>query len=137
MLRDLFIEPFNDGWWAILGVIVWVFSLFIAGFILYGCLYLIDSVGRPYQRGTGRIVNMVFHPARTYTTFVHVNKVSIPQVHHVPDSWECVIEVNGLQDGVNVTKYFYDRTAIGSSVDVTFTNGRIWDSLYIKNFKVI
>jgi hypothetical protein len=136
MVKELLIDVWTEGDWVpmVLSSIIWAMLLLLIWLFGYGALYLIDSSYLQEQNGTGKIVDMVYHPAHTYTTFIHVNKVSIPQIHRVPESWECIIKVNNLTDGVSVTKYFYDRTPIGQDLNVTFTNGRIWDSMYIKGF---
>ena len=142
MFYDIYIGPwtsqgyFNDWTDKLLSSVVWIFTLTVLFFAGWGVLYLIDSSYLDEQQGTGKIVNMVFHPAHDYVTYIHVNKISIPQWHHVPDSWGCVIQVDGLVDEVGVSEYFYNRTPIGQSVNVTFTNGRIWDSMYIQSFSL-
>lgn len=84
---DMFIEPFTDGFWmALLGILMWASALLVAGLILWGSLYLIDSVGLKEKQGSGFVIEKWFEPAHTYTTFIIVGKVSIPQIHYVPDT---------------------------------------------------
>ena len=131
---DMFIEPFTDGFWmALLGILMWLLALIVAGLILWGTLYLIDSVGLKEKKGKGVVVEKWFEPAHTYTTFVMVGKVSVPQIHHVPDTWKVKIQINDITDNVSFYESDWNAITINQKVNCTYENGRIWDSLYITN----
>lgn len=131
---NMFIEPFTDGFWmTLLGILLWSLSLLVAGSILLGFLYLIDSVGLKEKQGNGVVIEKWYEPAHTYTTLVMVGKVSVPQIHHVPDTWKVKIEINNITDNVSFYESDWNALSVNQKVKCTYKNGRIWDSLYITN----
>lgn len=131
---ELFIESFTDGFWmALLGILMWALTLLVAGLILWGSLYLIDSVGLKEKQGRGVVIEKWFEPAHTYTTFILVGKVSVPQIHHVSDAWKVKIQINDITDNVSFYESDWNTLKVNQKVDCTYENGRIWDSLYITN----
>ena len=131
---DMFIEPFIDGFWsALLGILMWILMLAVVGLILLGSLSLIDSVGLKEKQGTGVVVEKWFEPAHTYTTFIMVGKVSVPQIHNVPDTWKAKIKIKGITDNVSFYENDWNTLKVNQKVNCTYTNGRICNSLYIKN----
>ena len=134
ILYDMFIEPFTDGFWrALLGILMWLLALLVAGLILLGALFLIDSVGLKEKQGKGVVIEKWFEPAHTYTTFVMVGKVSVPQIRHVSDTWKVKIQINYITDNVSFYESDWNALSINQKVNCTYENGRIWDSLYITN----
>ena len=130
----MFIDPFTDGFWmALLGILMLALALLVAGLILWGSLYLIDSVGLKEKEGSGVVIEKWFEPAHTYTTFILVGKVSGPQIHHVPDTWKVKIQINDITDNVSCCESDWNTLKVNQKVDCTYENGRIWDSLYITN----
>ena len=130
----MFIDPFTNGFWmALLGILMLALALLFAGLILWGSLYLIDSVGLKEKQGSGVVIEKWFEPAHTYTTFILVGKVSVPQIHHVPDTWKVKIQINDITDNVSCCESDWNTLKVNQKVDCTYENGRIWDSLYITN----
>ena len=130
----MFIEPFTEGFWmALLGILMWALTLLVAGLILWGSLYLIDSVGLKEKQGSGVVIEKWFEPAHTYITFILVGKVSVPQIHQVPDTWKVKIQINGITDNVSFYESDCNTLKVNQKVNCTYENGRIWDSLYITN----
>lgn len=130
----ILIEPFTDGFWmALIGILMWLLTLIVAGSILWGTLYLIDSVGLKEKQGKGVIIEKWVEPAHTYTTFVMVGKVSVPKIHHVPDTWKVKIQINDITDNVSFYESDWNVLSVNQKVNCTYKNGRIWDSLYITN----
>ena len=131
---DMFIEPFTDGFWmALLGILMWLLALIVAGLISWGTLYLIDSVGLKEKQGKGVVIEKWFEPAHTYTTIIMVDKVSVPQIHHVPDTWKVKIQINDITDNVSFYESDWNVLSVNQKVNCTYKNGRIWNSLYITN----
>lgn len=131
---DMFIEPFGDGFIGFcIGILMWFLALFLSGLILFGSLYLIDSVGLKEKQGEGIIIEKWFEPAHSYTTIVMVGKTTVPQIHYVPDAWEVKIQINDITDNVSFCESYWNTLSINQKVKCTYENGRIWDSLYITN----
>jgi len=137
---EMYIEPLSEGFSGImLALFMWVISLFLTMLLMWGSLYLVDSVGLDIQYGRGEVTEREFIPAHTTTTMVYnaATKTSIPQVNHYPDAWYLTIKVNkvGLSDTVEVTYESFINQHKGDDLEITYSNGRIWDSVYIKSFK--
>ena len=131
---DMLIDPFTDGFWSILlGILMWILMLLVVGFILWGSLYLIDSVGLKEKQGKGIVIEKWFEPAHTYTTLIMVGKVSVPQIHSVPDTWKAKIKIKDITDDVSFYESDWNTLNINQSVNCTYKNGRICNSLYIEN----
>ena len=131
---DIFIEPFTDGFWmALMGTLMWLWALVVVGLILWGFLYLIDSVGLKEKQGKGIIIEKWFEPAHTTTTYVMVGKIMVPQTHFYDDLWKAKIRINNITDNVCFYESDWNTLNINQKVNCTYTNGRICNSLYIKN----
>ena len=131
---DMLIDPFTDGFWSILlGILMWILMLLVVGLILWGSLYLIDSVGLKEKQGKGIVIEKWFEPAHTYTTLIMVEKVSVPQIHSVPDTWKAKIKIKDITDDVSFYESDWNTLNINQSVNCTYKNGRICNSLYIEN----
>lgn len=136
MLYDLYIDSFRDGClgWFI-GLLMWTISIVLAILILWGCLYLIDSVGIEEQQAHGKIVKMYYSPETTTVIYHQVGKIMVPQTIHVPESWNVCIMIGDLTDDVQVSHYDFNRIQMNQTVQATYGNGRIWDSMYVTDFK--
>lgn len=131
---DMFIEPFTDGFWmALFGILMWALALLVAGLILLGSLYLIDSVGLKEKQGSGVVIEKWFEPAHTHTTFIMVGKVTVPQIRSVPDTWKAKIKINDITDNVSFSESDWNTLTINQKVNCTYKNGRICNSIYIEN----
>ena len=62
-----------------------------------------------------------------------VGKVSVPQVHYVSDTWKAKIKINDITDNVSFYESDWNTLNVNQKVNCTYTNGRICNSLYIKN----
>lgn len=135
MLKDtLFTWP-DDGleWFAL--IMIWIITLLIVGFLIAGALYLVDSTFLADRQGSGTISAMVFKPSHYTTTMIYnaATKTSTPHTVYHPDAWYITITVDGLNDDFYVSERDYMKLRFGQSIDVTYSKGRIFDSLYIKS----
>ena len=131
---DMFIEPFTDGFWmALMGTLMWLWALVVVGLILWGFLYLIDSVGLKEKQGKGIIIEKWFEPAHTTTSHVMVGMIMVPRTHFYDDVWKAKIRINNITDNVCFYESDWNTLNINQKVNCTYTNGRICNSLYIKN----
>lgn len=131
---DMFIEPFTDGFWmALFGILMWALALLVAGLILCGSLYLIDSVGLKEKQGKGIIIEKWLEPAHKRTTYIWVGKIMVPQTHFYDDIWKAKIRINDITDNVCFYESDWNTLNINQKVDCIYKNGRICNSLYIVN----
>lgn len=129
MFNELYIDLFKDGLVGfMMGIVIWLLSLFIVFFVGYGILYLIDYSFRPTQETFGKLVNKEFIPEHSETHFNPALKM--PTTTHYDDEWVLTIEVDGLTDDISVSQDYYNKCP--KKIKVKYSNGRIWNSLYIK-----
>lgn len=135
-LYEMLIEPFERWSYEIfLGIICWFLAIsLIVGSIIF-IVWGVDSSFLQDKNGIGIIVGKRFIPAHTTISIVSTGKttISIPIFH--PDSYRINIQVDGLNDEVAVSKYYYDDLEMNEKVNCVYTNGRIMDSMYIKEVK--
>ena len=131
------IEPFQDNDWLsyTIGILMWILFLFIACLLLWLSVYLIDSSFLPIKEKDGIVANKYIVPAHTTITFVSNGKTSTPIIIYHPTTWNLSISIDGIYDDVSVNEGYYDYIPIGKVLHCKYTNGRILNSLYIKDFK--
>ena len=136
-LYELYFEPFLDGSLEgkIIGLLVWAITLFVAGLILYGGYYLVDSVGAQEYTDRGVIIDKSYSPAYTTTSMIMVGKTYIPQTIHHPESWDLKIKVNKDYDTISVSRSYYEKSKINQTVWVKYSRGRFSKGIYIKEIR--
>jgi hypothetical protein len=135
MSKNMLIEPFADGLLGIfVGVLSWVVFLAIIVFIGYGVLYLGNTAFMQKLDGYGTVTEKVFIPEHYTTTTEYNVALKIPMVvtHHYDDEWRMSISIDNLSDDVSVSEEFYNKTKINSRIRVKYTEGRLWQSINIK-----
>lgn len=128
--KEWLIEPFQDSW--ILGILFWLISIAVTGLVLWFFIWLIDSSFLDEKKGIGKICNKRFEPAHYVTTYVQSGKVFLPITSFIDDQFILYISVNGVSDDVGVYQDFYNKSSIGENLNVSYTEGRILSSIYIK-----
>ena len=132
-MRD-FKDMFNDGIGGIIcGILLLIVTLFIVGLTSIGILYLIDSSYLPEKKATGEITNMYIVPGHYTHTSIMCGKTSIPVTTWHDTTYNLTIAIDGISDDVSITGEYYLLRDIGDKVKCTYTNGRMFDSLYIKS----
>lgn len=133
----LFSTPAKYGGWIEWSgfIILWIITICLSVALIWGILYVIDASFLQEKSGVGIVTGRHFSAAHTSTHFVHVGKVLVPHTTRHPDTWSICIQINGLKDWVDVSKKIHDSYGVGSSIECTYSNGRIWDSMYIKSCK--
>jgi hypothetical protein len=137
-LKYIYITSFKEGdiMLNIISIFMWILSLIIVVLILWGILYLCDSVGLELKEGTGVITEKGVHPAHTTTTWMNVNKVMVPITTHHPESYYLTINIDGLVDEFNFdTRAEWDKFKEGSKVTCQYGNGRLFNSIHINSLK--
>jgi hypothetical protein len=134
-LRDMFLEPFTEGVVGyILGLFAWIISLLLLIGLIWLFIWLIDSSFLKQQNGKGFIVEKNYIPAHTQTRFIYAGKAIVPITDYIDDSYGLTIKINGLCGYIYVTKDTFHKLNIGDSCCLKYTNGRILNRIYIKDF---
>lgn len=135
-LEYAYIEPFVQGdvISIIFGVMLWVLSLVVVSFVFGGILHFCDIAGVELKEGVGVIIEKGTSPAHTSTTWMTVNKVTVPIITHYPESYYLTISIGGLIDEfVFDDKGEWDKFQEGSKVTCRYGNGRLFDSIHIQS----
>lgn len=131
-LKETLIEPFSDGIGGIvIGLLLWILVLSLSGLIIWGTLFTIDYAFRPTYKGTGTIIAKEFIPEHTIWVYNAALKMNSPQ--QVDDQWKLWIIVDDLQDDVSVTPNYFNSVKENQQIQLTYSLGRIWKTLYIKD----
>ena len=94
--------------------ILFIFLLIPLLFTFVSC----KDTEKDYTIYEGYIVDKIYEQSRTYTTFIHSGKTTIPIVHHIPEKYYIVIYKNETISKHKVTKEFYTNFEIGAYVTV-------------------
>jgi len=130
-LYSTFIEPFEDRGYFI-GALIWILGLLVFGLVLWGTLYFTDSTFLPEKQGKGVIVNKGYVPAHFQTTYIQSGKILVPITNYIPTRFSITIEIKNLTDKFNLNEGSYRVLEVGDTLNCKFTNGRLFDSMYIE-----
>lgn len=135
-LKGMLIEPFAERDWLgiILGVLMWILTIIIAGGLLWLSVWIVDSSFLPLKQKQGVVTNKYYVPAHITTTFIMSGKVMIPVTNYISESYNISIEIDGLTDDVGLRNSYWNTVQIGDKMCCEYTNGRICKTLYIKSF---
>ncbi len=134
-LKDFLFEPFREREYFI-GIFAWIITLIIVVPTVWFSLWLIDSSFLPQKDAVGAVVSKEIIPEHTTTTYTMCGKVMIPITNHYDTEWVINIDINGLTDDYHVYESIYDEIKIGDKIPCKYTNGRIFNSLYIQEITV-
>lgn len=137
--NEYYIDIFRHGVeTSVIGIIMWVISLVLFLGVIYWSGHLIDSLWLPVNNGTGVVVSKEFCPSYTISTVIYdsSNKTTIPQTSYHSDEWIVGIMVNDIVCRKVVTEKFYNKLYMNNDVDIKYSFGRIWKTLYIKKIYV-
>ena len=131
-LKHMLIEPFTDRDWLgyIFGILMW--TLTIAIFI--GFIWLIDSSFLQIKEKEGVVIKHYYVPAHTSITYIKVGGTMVPQIHHHNDSFEIIVNIDGLTDKICIEQNSWNNIKIYDRFCFKYSNGRIFRTLYIKSF---
>ncbi len=136
-IYDFFIEPFTDGILGIIGgLLTWVL-LFLCFMMLtimaFGVLYLVDSSFMEEKQAKGIVTGKWIVPEHTDDSFILVGDIMVPTSTHYPTSYNIRIKIGGMEDNVEIKANYYNTIQTSQEVNCTYTNGRLYESLYIKD----
>lgn len=131
-LKSTLIETFEDGFLGfVFGIFSWLILLSTSLLTLFYITYLVDSSFLQDKKGVATVQLKYVIPAHFETTYVMVGKVMTPIQNFHEEKCMLVLSVSGIEDEVN-NCYYYSSFNVGDSIEVTYSNGRLFNSLYIK-----
>ena len=134
-LREMLIEPFEDGEF-LMGLIAWIVFTLLVGILSIVLFWLVDSSFMPIQKADGVIVEKTIVPAHYETIYNQVGDVMIPTTIHHDEEFYVTVEIDNCRDDVSVYETYYHYAKVGDVLHCTYTNGRLSsNSLYIKKIE--
>jgi len=135
-LKYMLIEPFTERGWInyMGGTIMWILTTVIVGGFIWLCGWLIDSSFLPLKEKEGIVTEHYYIPAHTTTTYMMSGKTMIPITNYIDDRYEIIVEIDGLTDKVCLYQSNWNKIKVGDKICFSYTNGRIFKTLYIKSF---
>ena len=135
-LKYMLVEPFTEGGWInyISGTLMWILTTAIVGGFIWLCGWLIDSSFLPLKEKEGVVTEHYYIPAHTTTTYMMSGKTMIPITNYIDDSYGIIVEIDGLTDKVCLYQSNWNKIKVGDKICFSYTNGRIYKTLYIKSF---
>ena len=118
---------------TLFGGMLVVLTLLVAGLVLAGIYYLVDSVGGVVESRSARIVGKTFTPAHMQTIWVYnaTSKTTMPTYVFHSDCWTLAVDVGVGRGSFDVSHAFFDSVGDGSSVLACFKRGRLSGKVYV------
>lgn len=140
-LYETFIGVFktNDIIGMVLSGFLWLIILFVAGLIIYGLVMLVDYAFLFSKYDIGKITNKNYTEPYDETTVVYdpATKTSRPSTTHHPACYLLIISVAGKTGEFEVSKNYYNKCSISQQVNVRYSIGRLFGTLYVKDVDII
>jgi hypothetical protein len=132
---EFYIEPFTDGVIQfILGVVIWLFSLFLLGGILCALILIVDTSYVEPKESQGLIVSKNYTPSHTETSYIHSGKALIPTTYYVNEEYSITIDIDGLRDNIAISRELWTTTEALDTFCFKNRIGRLTGKLYIISF---
>jgi hypothetical protein len=132
---EFYIEPFTDGVIQfILGVVIWLFSLFLLGGILCALILIVDTSYVEPKESQGLIVSKNYTPSHTETRHVMSGKVLIPTTYYVNEEYSITIDIDGLRDNIAISRELWATIKVLDTFCFKNRIGRLTGKLYIISF---
>lgn len=129
---DFYVEPFSNGPMGIfIALLIWGVTLLVAGLILWGAFYLVDTVGQPIYKTDAQVVGKNYSPPYTTMIPISTGKVTtmVPQYH--PESWSVSFKSDDGSDSVSVSEDFHASVRKGVWFEVEYKAGRLSGGFYV------
>lgn len=110
----------------VLGILMGVIMMLVAGFLATAVFYLADSVGISSTNTKVTVVSgKNIRPAHTTTTLVSTGKTVIPIIQNNPESYELRFRIDDEEMTSRVEREFFDQVNIGDRIEVYYGFGRL------------
>ena len=129
MLRDLFIEPFEDGDF-IFGIFSWIGLLIVISIILLLGVYVIDVAAKDTITKDAIVIDKYYKDGTTIVYYQKLGNVDLPTITDFPDEYIIVTKSDSLILNVSVPLTQWFLLKINDEVKVTYKVGRLSKTLY-------
>ena len=129
MLRDLFIEPFEDGDF-IFGIFSWIGLLIVISIILLLGVYVIDVAAKDTITKDAIVIDKYYKDGTTIVYYQKLGNVDLPTITDFPDEYIIVTKSDSLILNVSVSLTQWFLLKVNDEVKVTYKVGRLSKTLY-------
>ena len=129
MLRDLFIEPFEDGDF-IFGIFSWIGLLIVISTILLLGVYVIDVAVKDTITKDAIVIDKYYKDSTTIVYYQKLGNVDLPTITDFPDEYIIVTKSDSLILNVSVPLTQWFLLKINDEIKVTYKVGRLSKTLY-------
>lgn len=129
MLRDLFIEPFEDGDF-VFGVSSWIGLLIVISIIFLLGVYVIDVAATDTITKDAIVIDKYYKDGTTIVYYQKLGNVDLPTITDFPDEYIIVTKSDSLILNVSVPLTQWFTVKINDEIKVTYKVGRLSKTLY-------
>lgn len=129
MLRDLFIEPFEDGDF-VFGVSSWIGLLIVISIIFLLGVYVIDVAATDTITKDAIVIDKYYKDGTTLVYYQKLGNVDLPTITDFPDEYIIVTKSDSLILNVSVPLTQWFTVKINDEIKVTYKVGRLSKTLY-------
>lgn len=129
MLKDLFIEPFEDGDF-VFGVISWIGLLIVISIIFLLGVYVIDVAATDTITKDAIVIDKYYKDGTTIVYYQKLGNVDLPTITDFPDEYIIVTKSDSLILNVSVPLTQWFTVKINDEIKVTYKVGRLSKTLY-------
>ena len=129
MLRDLFIEPFEDGDF-VFGVFSWIGLLIVISIIFLLGVYVIDVAATDTITKDAIVIDKYYKDGTTLVYYQKLGNVDLPTITDFPDEYIIVTKNDSLILNVSVPLTQWFTVKINDEIKVTYKVGRLSKTLY-------
>lgn len=129
MLKDLFIEPFEDGDF-VFGVSSWIGLLIVISIIFLLGVYVIDVAATDTITKDAIVIDKYYKDGTTIVYYQKLGNVDLPTITDFPDEYIIVTKSDSLILNVSVPLTQWFTVKINDEIKVTYKVGRLSKTLY-------
>jgi hypothetical protein len=129
MLKDLFIEPFEDGDF-VFGVSSWIGLLIVISIIFLLGVYVIDVAATDTITKDAIVIDKYYKDGTTLVYYQKLGNVDLPTITDFPDEYIIVTKSDSLILNVSVPLTQWFTVKINDEIKVTYKVGRLSKTLY-------
>lgn len=129
MLKDLFIEPFEDGDF-VFGVSSWIGLLIVISIIFLLGVYVIDVAATDTITKDAIVIDKYYKDGTTLVYYQKLGNIDLPTITDFPDEYIIVTKSDSLILNVSVPLTQWFTVKINDEIKVTYKVGRLSKTLY-------